>query len=349
MERRRRTRWRLAARLLTALQSLFETDPASSRYVQRPTPALAADGSYVPVDGARPMRVYTWVDTRLMFEDFFPETRRIRRWQESRPEPPPPTVPRTIVTADPELDDLNSMIRFLLYSNEVQVEGLVYASSRFHWRGDGAGTAFFLPDREYETPQTSWRWARGRAVHRRRGGRLRRGSREPPGARPPLSRPGALRAVIRERATSTSRATRPPSRRARSSSPSAPGRPGRGRCSCRCGRDRARSPRAHCRSKSGTPAARVGPHPLRRLGEGRHHEVRVAGFDLDDYIAPHWPGIRVIEVRDARMGVHGAQDGTPRGPAPARCRLDAANVTSVGPLGALTACGVTVGRWCRAT
>lgn len=69
--------------------------------------------------------------------------------------------PRTIVTADPELDDLNSMIRFLLYSNEVEIEGLVYASSRFHWRGDGQGTPFFLPDREYSEPQTSWRWAPG--------------------------------------------------------------------------------------------------------------------------------------------------------------------------------------------
>jgi hypothetical protein len=56
--------------------------------------------------------------------------------------------PRTIVTADPELDDLNSMIRFLLYSNEVEVAGLIYASSRFHWRGDGRGTTFFLPERE---------------------------------------------------------------------------------------------------------------------------------------------------------------------------------------------------------
>src|SRR4051794_7768424 len=69
--------------------------------------------------------------------------------------------PRTIVTADPELDDLNSMIRFLLYANEVQIEGLIYASSRFHWRGDGAGTPFFLPEREYTEPQTSWRWAPG--------------------------------------------------------------------------------------------------------------------------------------------------------------------------------------------
>lgn len=69
--------------------------------------------------------------------------------------------PRTIITADPELDDLNSMIRLLLYSNEMRIEGLIYASSRFHWRGDGHGTQFFLPDREYETPQSSWRWAEG--------------------------------------------------------------------------------------------------------------------------------------------------------------------------------------------
>ncbi|MFK4807282.1 MULTISPECIES: DUF1593 domain-containing protein [unclassified Microbacterium] len=69
--------------------------------------------------------------------------------------------PRTIITADPELDDLNSMIRLLLYSNELEIEGLIYASSRFHWRGDGAGTTFFLPDREYDEPQTAWRWAPG--------------------------------------------------------------------------------------------------------------------------------------------------------------------------------------------
>lgn len=68
--------------------------------------------------------------------------------------------PRTIITADPELDDLNSMIRLLLYSNELEIEGLIYASSRYHWKGDGAGTTFFMPDREYSRPQQSWRWER---------------------------------------------------------------------------------------------------------------------------------------------------------------------------------------------
>jgi hypothetical protein len=68
---------------------------------------------------------------------------------------------RTIITADPELDDLNSMIRLLLHSNELEIEGLIYASSQYHWKGDGRGTTFFQPDREYDRPQTAWRWAAG--------------------------------------------------------------------------------------------------------------------------------------------------------------------------------------------
>jgi Protein of unknown function (DUF1593) len=73
--------------------------------------------------------------------------------------------PRIIITADPELDDNNSLIRFLLYSSDITVEGLVYASSQFHWKGDGKGTKWFVPGREYDRfgmgvcPCTSWRWA----------------------------------------------------------------------------------------------------------------------------------------------------------------------------------------------
>ena len=44
--------------------------------------------------------------------------------------------PRVIITCDPELDDLNSLIRFLLFSTDFRVEGLIYASSQFHWKGD---------------------------------------------------------------------------------------------------------------------------------------------------------------------------------------------------------------------
>jgi hypothetical protein len=75
--------------------------------------------------------------------------------------------PRTIVTTDPELDDSNSLVRFLLYAAEVQTEGLIYASSQFHWRGDGKGTMFSVPNREYSRgginlcPCTSWRWKPG--------------------------------------------------------------------------------------------------------------------------------------------------------------------------------------------
>jgi len=56
---------------LTALQSSFEPDSASSSYVVRPTPHLHADGTYAPAPGGRPMRVYTGVDTRLTFADMF--------------------------------------------------------------------------------------------------------------------------------------------------------------------------------------------------------------------------------------------------------------------------------------
>ncbi len=77
-----------------------------------------------------------------------------------------PVRPRNVVTADPELDDNNSLIRFLLYSSDLQIEGLVYASSQFHWKGDGKGTKWYVPGREYSRfglnlcPCESWRWAK---------------------------------------------------------------------------------------------------------------------------------------------------------------------------------------------
>ncbi|MDX8339414.1 DUF1593 domain-containing protein [Draconibacterium sp. IB214405] len=71
--------------------------------------------------------------------------------------------PRTIVTCDPELDDNNSMIRFLLHATDFQIDGLVYTSSRFHWKGDGKGNTQFIEGSEYDQlglgPQTSWRWS----------------------------------------------------------------------------------------------------------------------------------------------------------------------------------------------
>jgi hypothetical protein len=43
--------------------------------------------------------------------------------------------PRVIATTDGEIDDRCSMVRFLMYANEWEVEDLIYSSSRFHWLG----------------------------------------------------------------------------------------------------------------------------------------------------------------------------------------------------------------------
>ncbi len=43
--------------------------------------------------------------------------------------------PRIIVTSDGEIDDQCSMIRFLLYANEWDIEGIITSSSQYHWHG----------------------------------------------------------------------------------------------------------------------------------------------------------------------------------------------------------------------
>jgi hypothetical protein len=84
-----------------------------------------------------------------------------------RPTVPDTKRPRIIITTDPELDDSNSLVRFLLYSTDFHIEGLVYASSQFHWKGNAKGTKWSVPGREYTRfglnlcPCTSWRWADG--------------------------------------------------------------------------------------------------------------------------------------------------------------------------------------------
>jgi hypothetical protein len=57
--------------LLTALQSSFEADPSSSRYVTRFAPRINDDGTYTPRDSGRRIRVYTDLDVRLMFSDLY--------------------------------------------------------------------------------------------------------------------------------------------------------------------------------------------------------------------------------------------------------------------------------------
>lgn len=80
--------------------------------------------------------------------------------------------PRIVITADPELDDNNSLIRLLLYSSDLNFEGLIYASSGFHWKGDGKGSKWSVPNREYNRfglslcPCESWRWGKDeRFIH----------------------------------------------------------------------------------------------------------------------------------------------------------------------------------------
>jgi len=57
--------------LLTALQSAFDADPSSSKYAVKPAPKINNSGMYEVNNSARNIRVYTDLDIRLMFEDFF--------------------------------------------------------------------------------------------------------------------------------------------------------------------------------------------------------------------------------------------------------------------------------------
>jgi hypothetical protein len=66
--------------------------------------------------------------------------------------------PRTIVTTDGEVDDIDSFIRYLLYTNEFNTEALVYSSSQWHWSGDGKGTLYTSETMSRNGPKTDLRW-----------------------------------------------------------------------------------------------------------------------------------------------------------------------------------------------
>ena len=57
--------------LLTALQSTFEADPSSSKYVIKMAPQINDQGEYMYNTKGRNIRVYDELDTNLMFDDFF--------------------------------------------------------------------------------------------------------------------------------------------------------------------------------------------------------------------------------------------------------------------------------------
>lgn len=72
----------------------------------------------------------------------------------------PRQQPRTIVVSDGEVDDMDSFIRLLLYSNELNIVGMVYSSSEFHYSGDGRGTTFTsnMPWAKSYGTRTQLRW-----------------------------------------------------------------------------------------------------------------------------------------------------------------------------------------------
>lgn len=77
---------------------------------------------------------------------------------------------RTIITQDAEIDDKNSLIHILLYSNEFDIQGIVQTASKFHWQGvpgietptklnDDGKTAIDANgnfDNPYRWPGTDW-------------------------------------------------------------------------------------------------------------------------------------------------------------------------------------------------
>lgn len=58
--------------------------------------------------------------------------------------------PRTIATTDGEVDDLNSLIHLMLYTNEIDLVGIVQTSAQHHWQGS--------PDAPYEAGKVPYRW-----------------------------------------------------------------------------------------------------------------------------------------------------------------------------------------------
>ena len=47
---------------------------------------------------------------------------------------------KTIITTDGEIDDMNSLIHLCLYLNEIDLKGVIYTSSQYHFNGDGIHT-----------------------------------------------------------------------------------------------------------------------------------------------------------------------------------------------------------------
>lgn len=66
--------------LLTALQSAFDADAASSTYDLLPSPVIGRDGTFEGVVPDRHVRVYTSIDSRLMLEDMYAKLAAFSAW-----------------------------------------------------------------------------------------------------------------------------------------------------------------------------------------------------------------------------------------------------------------------------
>ena len=57
--------------LFTSLQSSFDADPSSSRYIIKSAPVINSEGNYESYQSKHKIRIYTDIDIRLMMEDFY--------------------------------------------------------------------------------------------------------------------------------------------------------------------------------------------------------------------------------------------------------------------------------------
>ena len=60
---------------------------------------------------------------------------------------------RTIYTNDGECDDMNTFLHLLLYANDLEIEGIVYSSSCFHYEGDPENG---VPPKRWARPDWMW-------------------------------------------------------------------------------------------------------------------------------------------------------------------------------------------------
>jgi purine nucleosidase len=65
--------------LLTALQSPWEPDPSSSNHTIKKAPLITNEGRYEESFNGRNIRVYTKLDTHLLFDDFFTKMESLKK------------------------------------------------------------------------------------------------------------------------------------------------------------------------------------------------------------------------------------------------------------------------------